>query len=88
MQSLNEDLKTKISLLEQNNYDLNSDLEDVIYIYILSFILSFTKLYMLVVVVAINCDMDILFKKLCLSTCYNDTLNIMSCPPTDIDKMV
>ena len=58
MQSLNEDLKTKISLLEQNNYDLNSDLEDVIYIYILSFILSFTKLYMLVVVVAINCDMD------------------------------
>ena len=59
MQSLNEDLKTKISLLEQNNYDLNSDLEDVIYIYILSFILSFTKLYMLVVVVAINCDMDI-----------------------------
>ena len=57
MQSLNEDLKTKISLLEQNNYDLNSDLEDVIYIYILSFILSFTKLYMLVVVVAINCDM-------------------------------
>ena len=59
MQSHNEDLKTKISLLEQNNYDLNSDLEDVIYIYILSFILSFTKLYMLVVVVAINCDMDI-----------------------------
>ena len=59
MQSLNEDLKTKISLLEQNNYDLDSDLEDVIYIYILSFILSFTKLYMLVVVVAINCDMDI-----------------------------
>ena len=59
MQSLNEDLKTKISLLEQNNYDLNSDLEDVIYIHILSFILSFTKLYMLVVVVAINCDMDI-----------------------------
>ena len=52
-------MKTKISLLEQNNYDLNSDLEDVIYIYILSFILSFTKLYMLVVVVAINCDMDI-----------------------------